>query len=579
MGIVEGLTEFLPISSTGHLILAGSLLGFADEKVKVFEIAIQSGAILAVMIVYRERLAATLAGLGSDAQARRFALNVAIAFVPAVLLGLAVRQGDQGAPVHADRGRDDLHPRRLRHPLGRAAQGARRGIDSVDAMRPIDALGVGLCQCFALIPGTSRSGATIIGGMLLGLSRGAATEFSFFLSIPTLLGAGAYSLWKERALLSAADLPLFARRPASSRSSPRGSACAGCCATSSTHDLRAVRLVPDRLRLIVARRRPGAASSSGKADGAAAMPARLRPRLREDQVPHAVAAVERRAARTWSAAGDGGPRREAVAGGVDEQRLGRRARRASARRRAASRSRSAACAPGGEPARRAGARRAAGSGAACGAASCARGRERRRGRRRATPARSCARAPRPRRAGRCARCAGRPRRSAAAARRRRADGPRCRGSRLRRRAAAIAAVALPMPKPISTTSGATRPNTAAKSTGRAANGNTKRGASVASARAWPGPMRPARTTKLRMRGADAFEPSSAGAESLPRTIAVAAGDLTVVSRADFALCEGLAGGRTRDSEGTSPACTAAPIRPVWESATPGRCERRMRWRR
>jgi len=208
MGIVEGLTEFLPISSTGHLILAASLLGFAGEKVKVFEIAIQSGAILAVIIVYRERLAATLAGLGSDARARRFALNVAIAFVPAVILGLLFGKAIKahlftpivvattfilGAFVILWAERRKAAPR----------------IDSVDAMRPIDALGVGLCQCLALIPGTSRSGATIIGGMLLGLSRRAATEFSFFLSIPTLLGAGAYSLWKERALLSMADLPLF----------------------------------------------------------------------------------------------------------------------------------------------------------------------------------------------------------------------------------------------------------------------------------------------------------------------------------------------------------------------------------
>jgi undecaprenyl-diphosphatase len=208
MGIVEGLTEFLPVSSTGHLILAGSLLGFTGDKVKVFEIAIQSGAIFAVMIVYRQRLAATLAGLGSDARAQRFVLNVAIAFVPAVVLGLAF-----GKAIKAH----------LFTPVVVAttfivgafvilwAERRRRAprVDSVDAMRPLDALGIGLCQCFALIPGTSRSGATIIGGMLLGLSRSAATEFSFFLSIPTLIGAGAYSLWKERALLSAADLPLF----------------------------------------------------------------------------------------------------------------------------------------------------------------------------------------------------------------------------------------------------------------------------------------------------------------------------------------------------------------------------------
>jgi undecaprenyl-diphosphatase len=208
MGIVEGLTEFLPVSSTGHLILAGSLLGFTGEKSKVFEIAIQSGAILAVMIVYRERLAATLAGLGSDVRARRFALNVGIAFVPAVVLGLLFGKAIKAhlftptvvATTFIVGAFVILWAERRQRPAR---------IDSIDAMRPIDALGVGLCQCFALVPGTSRSGATIIGGMLLGLSRKASTEFSFFLSIPTLLGAGAYSLWKERALLSAADLPLF----------------------------------------------------------------------------------------------------------------------------------------------------------------------------------------------------------------------------------------------------------------------------------------------------------------------------------------------------------------------------------
>ena len=209
MGIVEGLTEFLPVSSTGHLILAGSLLGgFDNDKGKVFDIAIQTGAIFAVMIVYRQRLAETMAGLGNDQKAQRFAINVGVAFIPAVILGLLFGKVIQdhlftpivvattfilGAFVILWAERRKSVPR----------------IDSVDAMRPIDALGVGLCQCLALIPGTSRSGATIIGGMLLGLSRKAATEFSFFLSMPTLIGAGAYSLWKERALLSAADIPLF----------------------------------------------------------------------------------------------------------------------------------------------------------------------------------------------------------------------------------------------------------------------------------------------------------------------------------------------------------------------------------
>src|SRR5437763_2384992 len=156
MGIVEGLTEFLPVSSTGHLILAGSLLGFAGEKIKVFEIAIQCGAIFAVMIVYRERLASTLAGLGSDARARRFALNVAIAFVPAVILGLLFGKAIKAhlfTPVVVA----------TTFILGAfvilwAEKRTREArIASVDDMRPLDALKVGLVQCLALVPGTSRS--------------------------------------------------------------------------------------------------------------------------------------------------------------------------------------------------------------------------------------------------------------------------------------------------------------------------------------------------------------------------------------------------------------------------------------
>ncbi|MEO7244031.1 MAG: undecaprenyl-diphosphate phosphatase [Rubrivivax sp.] len=210
MGIVEGLTEFLPISSTGHLILAGSLLGFTDDKSKVFDIAIQTGAIAAVVIVYWSKLRDTAVNLPTSAQAQRFVRNVAIAFVPAVVLGLLF-----GKAIKAH----------LFTPVVVATAfilGAfvilwaeRRGtttarIHSVDEMSGWDALKVGLVQCAAMIPGTSRSGATIIGGMLLGLSRQTATEFSFFLAIPTLIGAGAYTLYKERALLSAADLPLFA---------------------------------------------------------------------------------------------------------------------------------------------------------------------------------------------------------------------------------------------------------------------------------------------------------------------------------------------------------------------------------
>ncbi len=210
MGIVEGLTEFLPISSTGHLILAGALLGFDDEKAKVFDIAIQTGAILAVIIVYWQKIRSTVVALPTQAQARRFALNVAIAFVPAVVLGLALGKMIKAhlftpgvvATTFILGGLVILWAER------RPAASVR--IHDVDEMSAWDALKVGLVQCFAMIPGTSRSGATIMGGMLLGLSRRAATDFSFYLAIPTLIGAGAYSLYKDRALLSAADLPMFA---------------------------------------------------------------------------------------------------------------------------------------------------------------------------------------------------------------------------------------------------------------------------------------------------------------------------------------------------------------------------------
>jgi undecaprenyl-diphosphatase len=175
----------------------------------VFDIAIQSGAMLAVVLVYWQRLRDTVVQLGSSERARRFVANVAIAFAPAVVLGLALGKAIKAhlfnAPVVAASfvvgGLIILWAERRR-------TGAVR-IDSVDAMAPLDALKVGLAQCVAMIPGTSRSGATIIGGMLFGLSRAAATEFSFYLAIPTLMGAGAYSLYKERALLSAADWPLF----------------------------------------------------------------------------------------------------------------------------------------------------------------------------------------------------------------------------------------------------------------------------------------------------------------------------------------------------------------------------------
>jgi undecaprenyl-diphosphatase len=210
MGIVEGLTEFLPISSTGHLILAASLLDFTGDKIKVFDIAIQTGAIGAVIIVYWQRLFEVVSQLGSSTRARRFVANVAIGFLPAVVFGLLLGKTIKAnlftpvvvATTFIIGGFVILWAER------REASAVR--IAEVDDMSGWDALKVGLVQCFALVPGTSRSGATIIGGMLLGLSRKAATDFSFFLAIPTLVGAGLYSLYKERALLSAGDVPVFA---------------------------------------------------------------------------------------------------------------------------------------------------------------------------------------------------------------------------------------------------------------------------------------------------------------------------------------------------------------------------------
>jgi len=213
MGIVEGLTEFLPISSTGHLILAGALLGFDDEKAKVFDIAIQTGAIFAVILVYWQKIRETVVALPTDKQARQFALNVLIAFLPAVVLGLLFGKAIKAnlftpvvvASTFIIGGFVILWAEKRQKDNPAAAL-----INSVEAMTWLDALKVGLVQTLAMVPGTSRSGATIIGGMLLGLSRKAATDFSFFLAMPTLIGAGAYSLYKERALLSMADVPMFA---------------------------------------------------------------------------------------------------------------------------------------------------------------------------------------------------------------------------------------------------------------------------------------------------------------------------------------------------------------------------------
>ena len=212
LGIVEGLTEFLPVSSTGHLIVAGSLAGYTGDQAKTFEIVIQAGAILAVCWEFRTKIGTVLRGLSSDASAQRFALNLFVAFLPAAILGLAfnkIIKAHLFAPVPvacafilgafvimwAER-RQRARPDTVR-------------IASIDDMRWTDALKVGFAQALALVPGTSRSGATIIGGMLFGLSRVVATEFSFFLAIPTLFAATAYSLWKDHSLLSAQSLPAF----------------------------------------------------------------------------------------------------------------------------------------------------------------------------------------------------------------------------------------------------------------------------------------------------------------------------------------------------------------------------------
>jgi undecaprenyl-diphosphatase len=208
LGVVEGLTEFLPISSTGHLILVGDLLDFSDEKAKVFEIVIQCGAILAVCWEYRAKFLSVVVNLPTQRSAQRFALNLLVAFVPIAVLGLLLGKAIKAAlfkpiPVAIAfivGAFVILWAERRRHTVR---------VDSVDDMTWRDALKVGFAQCCALIPGTSRAGATIIGGLLFGLSRRAATEFSFFLAVPVLFAASAYELVKHRSLLSADDIGMF----------------------------------------------------------------------------------------------------------------------------------------------------------------------------------------------------------------------------------------------------------------------------------------------------------------------------------------------------------------------------------
>jgi len=207
-GIVEGLTEFLPVSSTGHLIIVSDFLGLNDEKGKVFDIVIQLGAILAVCWEFRVRIGKAFAGLASDRVQQRFALNLLVAFLPAALVGLALQNQIKKYLFNPTSVAIAL--------LGGAlvifaveAWYKRKGearVMSVYDMTWKDALKVGMAQCFSLIPGTSRSGATIMGGMLFGLSRNVATEFSFFLAIPVMFAASGYQLVKYRALLDASDL-------------------------------------------------------------------------------------------------------------------------------------------------------------------------------------------------------------------------------------------------------------------------------------------------------------------------------------------------------------------------------------
>lgn len=209
LGLLEGATEFLPVSSTGHLIIAGDLLGFTGEKSKTFKIFIQLGAILAIVWHYRRRVMHVVAGIGRDPEANRFVMNLGVAFLPAAVLGFLFHKTIKAhlfnsytvAAALVAGGFVILWVERRKHVTK---------IEAVDQMRWQDALKVGLFQSFALFPGVSRAGATIMGGLLSGLSRPAATEFSFFLAVPTMLAATSYDLYKSRDLLDANDFGLLA---------------------------------------------------------------------------------------------------------------------------------------------------------------------------------------------------------------------------------------------------------------------------------------------------------------------------------------------------------------------------------
>lgn len=211
LGLVEGLTEFLPVSSTGHLIIVSDLLGGTGEKGKVFDVVIQLGAILAVCWEFRVRIGRAFAGIGSDPVQRRFAANLLIAFLPAALIGLAFERQIKAhlfAPVSVAAALIAGGLVIFAAERWYSRQPAPRVMSMYD-MAWTDALKVGIAQCFALIPGTSRSGATIMGGMLFGLSRNVATEFSFFLAIPVMFAATGYEMVKNRAMFSADDLAMI----------------------------------------------------------------------------------------------------------------------------------------------------------------------------------------------------------------------------------------------------------------------------------------------------------------------------------------------------------------------------------
>ncbi len=216
LGVVEGITEFLPISSTGHLIVAASMLGIhGDAKVKTFEIAIQIGAIFAVIWAYRIRFNGAIKGVTRVENAQRLFINLFVAFLPAACLGFLFHKQIKlyllnGYVVAAASIIGALVIFWVERPSRRVDRSVDARIRDVDNMTALDALKVGFAQCFGLLPGMSRSGSALIGGMLFGLSRNVATEFSFFLGVPTLAAASLYAIWKDRGLLSAADIPHFA---------------------------------------------------------------------------------------------------------------------------------------------------------------------------------------------------------------------------------------------------------------------------------------------------------------------------------------------------------------------------------